>query len=84
MIRGKRTYYRPSLGLAIGLHDNNIIGGPPPAISAHTKNHVHITLDTLKPSEAAQKIKKQLKYAGHVDDIIRFLPAGKVGVKKTP
>jgi predicted ribosome quality control (RQC) complex YloA/Tae2 family protein len=82
MIRGKREYFHPSLGLAMGVVGGNLICGPQNAIAHQTKTYVIISQGDSKASDAAKKIKKDLEYSGHLDDIIRFLPSGKVNVRK--
>ncbi|MBW2996631.1 DUF814 domain-containing protein [Candidatus Woesearchaeota archaeon] len=75
MIYGKKSTLVAELRLAIGLKDNQIIGGPIDSIRAQTDNFVIILQGNQKASDTAKKIKKKLKN-GNIDDIIRMLPAG--------
>ena len=81
MVRGKSTYLHPKLQYAIGVVEEEIIGGPVNAIKAKTKSYVVVISGREKKSALAKKIKAKLK-AGHVDDIIAFLPAGGGQLKK--
>jgi predicted ribosome quality control (RQC) complex YloA/Tae2 family protein len=75
MIYGKTKYIYPKLEYAIGLVDEQIIGGPLTAIEKKTKNFVVVVPGRNKKSAMAKKIKSKLK-GGDLDDIIKFLPAG--------
>ncbi len=75
MIRGKTKYLHPKLEYAIGLVDEQIIGGPEPAVKERTKSYVLVIPGREKKSSLAKKIKAKLK-GGDLDDIIKFLPAG--------
>ncbi len=81
MVRGKTTYLHPKLEYAIGLLNEEIIGGPINAIKKRTKNFVKVISGKEKKSSLAKKIKSKLK-GGDLDDIIKFLPAGGGMVKK--
>lgn len=81
MIYGKTTYLHPKIECAIGLLDDEIIGGPIAAIENKTKNYVRVIPGREKKSALAKKIKAKLK-GGDLDDIIKFLPAGGAEVKK--
>jgi predicted ribosome quality control (RQC) complex YloA/Tae2 family protein len=74
MIRGKTTYIRPDLKLAVGIKDNQIIGGAVDAIKAHAEKYVVVEQGNEKASDVAKKLKHNL--GGELDEIIRFLPAG--------
>ncbi len=74
MIYGETKYLRPNIGLAIGIKDNMIIGGPPDAIRSQTDKFVIIEQGKEKASDIAKKIKA--KFGGDIDEIIRFLPSG--------
>ncbi|MBD3318761.1 DUF814 domain-containing protein [Candidatus Woesearchaeota archaeon] len=82
MIRGKRTSYHPRLEFAIGLREQELLAGPPQAVQAHTENMVRLVQGTQKASEIAREIKKKLSYKGHIDDIIRLLPTGKISLSR--
>lgn len=75
MIYGKKNTLAAELGLAIGLKDNLIIGGPVDSIRSQTDNFVVIRQGSEKASDIAKKIKKKIK-GGDLDEIIRMLPAG--------
>ena len=81
MIYGKTTYLHPKIESAVGLLDDEIIGGPIAAIENKTKNYVVVIPGREKKSALAKKIKAKLK-GGDLDDIIKFIPAGGAEVKK--
>ena len=81
MVRGKTTYLHPKLEYAIGLLNDEIIGGPVTAIKKKTKNFVKVISGKMKKSSLAKKIRSKLK-GGELDDIIKFLPAGGAEIKK--
>lgn len=81
MIRGKREYYRPELGLAIANVDQSIIAGPEHAVKSQSDTYCRITPGNEKPSEAAKQARKLLSYTGHIDDLIRFMPTGKMKIQ---
>jgi predicted ribosome quality control (RQC) complex YloA/Tae2 family protein len=81
MVRGKTTYLHPKVQYAIGLLNEEIIGGPITAIKNKTKNFVTVIPGREKKSAAAKKIRSKLK-GGDLDDIIKFLPAGGAEIKK--
>ena len=81
MVRGKTTYLHPRLEYAIGLLNDEIIGGPVTAIKKRTKNFVKVISGKTKKSSLAKKIRSKLK-GGELDDIIKFLPAGGAEIKK--
>ncbi|MEM4268314.1 MAG: NFACT RNA binding domain-containing protein [Candidatus Woesearchaeota archaeon] len=81
MIYGKSNYIENKMMLAIGLKDGRIIGGPIKAIEKNAEKFVVISQGDKKPSDAAKEIKKILG-DGDIDEIIRFLPAGNISVKK--
>ncbi|MFA5141684.1 MAG: NFACT RNA binding domain-containing protein [Candidatus Woesearchaeota archaeon] len=82
MIRGKTTYVHPTLGLAIGVKDGVIIGGPVDAVKKNADQFVVIVQGKDKASDIAKKIKAKFKVDVELDDIIRFLPAGGCQIKK--
>ena len=82
MVRGKTTYLHPQVNYAIGLLDDEIIGGPITAIKKKTANFVIVVPGREKKSSSAKKIRSRLK-GGDLDDIIKFLPAGGAEVKKS-
>ena len=82
MVRGKRTFLNPKVQCALGLLNDEIIGGPVTAIKKKTNNFVIVIPGREKKSSSAKKIKSRLK-GGELDDIIKFLPAGGAEVKKS-
>jgi predicted ribosome quality control (RQC) complex YloA/Tae2 family protein len=82
MVRGKTTYLHPKVNYAIGLLNDEIIGGPITAIKKKTANFVIVIPGREKKSSSAKKIRSRLK-GGDLDDIIKFLPAGGAEVKKS-
>jgi len=81
MIRGKTNYLHPKLEYAIGLLDEQVIGGPLTAVKKKTINLVVVIPGREKKSVLAKKIKSKLK-SGDLDEIIKFLPAGGGEIKK--
>jgi len=81
MVYGKTNYLRPELRYAIGLVDEEIIGGPLSAVSVKTDNFIVVVSGREKKSKLAKKIKSLLK-GGDLDDIIKFLPSGGGDIKK--
>ncbi|MFC1800739.1 NFACT RNA binding domain-containing protein, partial [Nanoarchaeota archaeon] len=81
MVRGKTTYIRPDMSMAIGIKDDQIIGGPIDAVKANSNKHVIIIQGKGKSSAIAKKIVKKLG-GGDLDEIIRFLPPGGCELKK--
>lgn len=81
MVYGKTRYLHPKLEYAIGLVDDEIIGGPVNSIRKKTNNYVIVIPGREKKSASAKKVKAKLK-GGDLDDIIKFLPSGGAEVKK--
>ena len=81
MVRGKTNYLHPKLEYAIGLLNEEIIGGPISAIKKKTNKFIVVIPGKEKKSSLAKKIKSRLK-GGDLDEIIKFLPAGGGVVKK--
>ena len=81
MVRGKTTYIHPKLEYAIGLVEDEIVGGPITAIKKKTNKFVIVIPGREKKSSMAKKIKAKLK-GGDLDEIIKFLPAGGSVIKK--
>ena len=82
MVRGKRNILNPKVQYAIGLLNDEIIGGPITAIKKQTANFVTVVPGREKKSSSAKKIRSRLK-GGDLDDIIKFLPSGGAEVKKS-
>ena len=81
MVYGKTEYLHPKLEYAIGLAEDEVIGGPVDAVKSKTKNYVIVISGRNKKSALAKKIKAKFK-GGDLDDIIKFLPAGGAEIKK--
>ena len=80
MIRGKTNYVIPQMNLAVGIHEDKVMGGPVSAIKKNCKEFVEVVQGKEKASTIAKIIKK--KIGGDLDDIIRVLPAGGCEIKK--
>jgi predicted ribosome quality control (RQC) complex YloA/Tae2 family protein len=80
MIRGKTTYARNTLILAIGVHENQVIVGSENTISKKCKKYGVIVQGDTKTSDIAKKLQKKL--GGDLDDFVRVLPSGGAKVKK--
>jgi predicted ribosome quality control (RQC) complex YloA/Tae2 family protein len=81
MAYGKTTYIHPKLEFAIGLIEDQIIGGPVESVKSKTKHFIIVISGREKKSATAKKVKSLLK-GGDLDDIIKFLPSGGAQVKK--
>lgn len=81
MVRGKTKYLHPKLEYALGLVDDEIIGGPVEAVKKKTKTFIVVIPGREKKSSLAKKIRSKLK-GGDLDDIIKFLPSGGAEIKK--
>ncbi len=81
MIYGKTNYLHPRLEYAIGLVENEVIGGPITAVERKTKNFIVVVPGREKKSALAKKIKAKLK-GGDLDDIDKFLPSGGAEIKR--
>ncbi len=81
VIRGKRGQrVVTELIIAIGKKENNVIGGPVPAVMAATKEFVVVRHGKEKQSDIAKSISKRLGI--ETNEIIPFLPAGGLEIKK--
>ncbi len=93
MIRGKTNYISASLKLAITVINDRVYAGPVTAIKVLLSNYfpdlkknelekkyLKILQGTLKSSQVAKNIKKQL--GGDLDEIIKVLPPGGCRVSK--
>ncbi|MBS1266680.1 MAG: hypothetical protein MAG795_00648 [Candidatus Woesearchaeota archaeon] len=76
-INGNINPIKTQLQIAIGIKDDQIIGGPVDAIEKHAEKYVTLKQGKEKTGAAAKKIK--YKIGGNLDSIIRFIPSG--GVK---
>jgi len=87
VIRGERRYFRDvSLGIAIGIADGILIGGPVPAVKPKADPAVEIEPGEFNPEDLAKMIyrlfsgkeedRATLKSIASVDQIIQFMPPG--------
>jgi predicted ribosome quality control (RQC) complex YloA/Tae2 family protein len=82
MVLGKRTYYHPSLEIAVGvLDDGRIMAGPLPAVKKHCKKYALIKQGDEKPSDIAKKLIHQFE-TGTPDEVIAVLPSGEMRIAK--
>jgi predicted ribosome quality control (RQC) complex YloA/Tae2 family protein len=81
MAYGKTTYIHPKLEFAIGLVEDQIIGGPVESVKSKTKDFIIVISGREKKSATAKRIKSLLK-GGDLDDVIKFLPSGGATLKK--
>jgi predicted ribosome quality control (RQC) complex YloA/Tae2 family protein len=92
VIRGERRYFRDvPLGLALGLSDGVLIGGPVSAVRPKADPAVEIEPGELNTSDLAKRIyryfmtkvedRSALKAAASPDSIVQFLPPGGSQVK---
>lgn len=83
MIIGKRTYYHPTLEVAVGiLDDGRVMAGPLPAVKKHCKKYAVVKQGDEKPSDVAKKLVKMLG-AGTPDELIAALPSGGMRIAKS-
>lgn len=81
MIRGKKEHkIITNFEIAVGKKEDSVIGGPLDAISSETKEYVIVHQGKERQVEIAKKIARKLN--ADVDDVIPFLPAGGLGIKK--
>jgi len=92
VIRGERTYFKDTpLGLAVGIAEGILIGGPVSAIRPKADPVVEIEPGELNADDLAKKIYRLfsekvedrafLKAVASVDQIVQFLPPGGSGMK---
>ncbi len=82
MVTGKRTYYHPSLELAVGiLDDGRVMCASLPAVKKHCKKYAVIKQGDEKASDVAKYLQKLLG-AGTTDEFIAAIPSGGVRVAK--
>ncbi len=81
IIKGKKNTVVPRFNLSIGItKDSSIMCGPTNAVKKNCEKYLELVQSrNEKPSDLAKKIKKRL--GGEIDDIIRALPAGNIGLK---
>lgn len=95
VIRGERRYFRDvSLGIAVGVTDGILIGGPVSAVQPNADPAVEIEPGEFNADDLAKRIYRQflekvedrsfLKAVASVDQIVQFLPPGGSRVKESP
>ena len=93
VIRGERRYFRNvPLGLALGLSDGVLIGGPVSAVRPKADPAVEIEPGELNADDLAKRIyrsfsglvedRSALKAAASPDLIVQFLPPGGIAGKR--
>jgi predicted ribosome quality control (RQC) complex YloA/Tae2 family protein len=81
MIRGRTTYIKPEVDIAIGItKDGAIMCGPKAAVTANCEKTLDLMPGDEKASDIAKKVRALL--GGELDEIIRALPPGGVALKK--
>jgi predicted ribosome quality control (RQC) complex YloA/Tae2 family protein len=92
VIRGERTYFKDTpLGLALGLADGVLVGGPVSAVKPKADPVVEIEPGELNADDLAKKVYRQfsdqvedrafLKSVASVDQMVQFLPPGGSRIK---
>lgn len=81
IINGKKNIVVPRFNLSIGItKDNATMCGPTNAVKKNCIRYIELVQSrNEKPSDLAKKIRKKLNT--EIDEIIRVLPAGNVGMK---
>jgi predicted ribosome quality control (RQC) complex YloA/Tae2 family protein len=93
VIRGERTYFKDTaLGLALGLSEGILIGGPVLAIKPRADHVVEIEPGEMNAEDLAKRIYRQftekvddrafLKSVASIDLILQFLPPGGSNMKE--
>jgi predicted ribosome quality control (RQC) complex YloA/Tae2 family protein len=93
VIRGERTYFKDTpLGLALGIADGILVGGPVSAVKPKADPVVEIEPGELNADDLAKKIYRQfsdqvedrafLKSVASVDQMVQFLPPGGSRIKE--
>ncbi|MBR9692297.1 DUF814 domain-containing protein, partial [Candidatus Woesearchaeota archaeon] len=81
MIRGKTTYHKPLIKVAVGVDkDGRVMSGPPTAVEKHCEHAVEVLQGRDKTSDVAKTLQKQL--GGELDEFVAALPAGGCKLKK--
>jgi len=92
IIRGERRYFKDMpVGLAIGISEGTLVGGPVSAVLPNADPAVEIEPGEYNPEDLAKRIYRQfseteedrayLKSIASVDQIIQFLPPGGSRIK---
>jgi predicted ribosome quality control (RQC) complex YloA/Tae2 family protein len=75
MVRGKMTYHKPLLKVAVGIDgEGRVMAGPPVAVMAHCP----AAYELLQGNEKASSVAKQLQrfLGGNLDELVAALPPG--------
>lgn len=81
MVRGKTTYVKPQMTLALGEYEGKVMAGPLDAVKTHCAKYIVLEQGEKKPSDIAKDIKKTIKSSDN-DEIIRVLPTGGCRIKE--
>jgi len=82
MVYGEKKWHKNvRLGVAVGVAEGGVIGGPVEAVAAQTKNYVRVEVGDVKQGELAKKVRAELGDVG-LDDVQRFIPPGGGVIKK--
>lgn len=81
MVRGKNTYVKPRINLALCVYEDKVMCAPIDAVKSHSNKYIVIEQGEKKPSDLAKEVRKNLKF-GDIDDIIRTLPPGGARIKE--
>jgi len=93
VIRGERTYFKDTpLGLAVGISEGILIGGPVSAVKPRADPVLEIEPGEFNADDLAKRIYRQfsdkvedrafLKSVASVDQIVQFLPPGGSKIKE--
>ena len=81
MIRGKTTYHKPLIKVAVGVDKKErVMAGPPSAVAKHCEQAIEVIQGRDKTSDVAKALQKRL--GGELDEFIAALPAGGCKIKK--
>ncbi|MBN1156352.1 DUF814 domain-containing protein [Candidatus Woesearchaeota archaeon] len=79
MIYGKREYFRPEIGFAIGVKDGVVISGPKSAVSSQVDDYAVLVQGDEKKSDVAKELKK--RFNADIDEIMQMMPPGNCKIK---
>ncbi|MBD3388638.1 MAG: DUF814 domain-containing protein [Candidatus Altiarchaeales archaeon] len=81
MIYGEKTWHKNTpLEVAVGLLDDNVIGGPAEAVKSRTDNYVTVGVGDVKQGALAKQVRSRLG-GGDLEEIQRHLPGGSGKIK---
>lgn len=81
MIRGKTTYRRSPLRVAIGIDpDGRVVAGPPSAVAQQCEQSVELLQGNAKSSDVAKEVRRRI--GGDLDEILAALPPGGCAIPK--